>query len=93
VVGGAFPWADLGTWDGLAGFLDAETDGNVRVTAATDREGTVLTRDTTDCVLATDGRLSTAGVEGLIVASYGEHTLVVDREHADRIDELRKRQG
>lgn len=81
VVPGAFEWDDLGTWDALGRVFDDGPDGNVM-------HGDTFAVDTNDCVLATDGQLSAIGVEGLVIASYGGHTLVVPRDRSQRVREV-----
>jgi mannose-1-phosphate guanylyltransferase len=81
VVAAEFEWDDLGSWDAVGRVLDADTDGNVTL-------GDAITVDATDCVLASDGHVAAVGVEGLVVASYGDRTLVVPRSDAQRVREV-----
>jgi mannose-1-phosphate guanylyltransferase len=81
VVPASFQWDDLGSWDAVGRVLDADSDGNASL-------GETLTIDTSDCVLATDGHIAAIGVEELVVASYGDRTLVVPREQAQRVREV-----
>jgi mannose-1-phosphate guanylyltransferase len=81
VVAADFEWDDLGSWDAVGRVLDADTDGNVTL-------GDAISIDTTDCVLASDGHVAAVGVEGLVVASYGDRTLVVPRSDAQRVREV-----
>ena len=73
-----FDWDDLGTWDAVGRVLDTDTDGNASL-------GETLAIDATDNVLATDGHVAVVGVEGLVVASYGDRTLVLPREESQRV--------
>jgi mannose-1-phosphate guanylyltransferase len=88
VVAGFFEWADLGSWDGVGRVLEGDEDGNVSLPTTTDVTGEVQTLDTRNCVLATDRRLSTVGLEDLIVASFDGHTVVVPRGDSERIREV-----
>jgi len=81
VVPGSFEWDDLGSWDALARVLEAGPGGNATV-------GETLAVDSENCVLATDSRVSAVGVEGLVVASFDGHTLVVPREESQRVREI-----
>jgi mannose-1-phosphate guanylyltransferase len=81
VVPASFEWDDLGTWDALARVLEKDAQGNARM-------GDTLALDTADCVLATDGELSTVGLEGVVVASFGDRTLVIDRSESQRVREV-----
>jgi len=83
VVPADFGWDDLGTWDALGRVLDADAAGNVRL-------GDTLAVDASDCVLASDGEthVSAVGVEDLVVASYGDRTLVVPRARSQRVREV-----
>lgn len=88
VVPGSFEWTDLGTWDGVARALGAEDSDTVTLTTTTESTGSVRAIDTTNCVLATDDRLSVVGAEDLVVASFGGHTVVVPRGQSDRVRDL-----
>jgi mannose-1-phosphate guanylyltransferase len=84
VVPASFEWDDLGTWDALARVMDSDENGNVRI-------GDTLALDTEDCVLATDGELSTIGLENVVVASVGDRTLVMDRAESERVRDVFER--
>jgi len=81
VVPADFAWDDLGSWDAVGRVRDADAAGNVIL-------GDGLAIDTSDCVLASDGHVSAVGVEGLVIASYGNRTLVVPREECQRVREV-----
>jgi len=81
VVPAAFEWDDLGSWDAVGRVLPSDADGNAVL-------GEGLAIDATDCVLASDGHVSVVGVDGLVVASYGDRTLVVPREGSQRVREV-----
>jgi mannose-1-phosphate guanylyltransferase len=76
-----FDWDDLGSWDALQRVRERDADGNVVL-------GDALTVDAADNVVATDGHASVVGVEGLVVASYGDRTLVVPKDDAQRVREV-----
>lgn len=90
VVSAQFDWADIGTWDGLGEYLGGDSGGNISLTDLTDSAGRIQTIDASNCVLATDGRLSVLGVEDLVVASFDGHTVVVPRDDAERVREIRE---
>jgi len=81
VVPPAFEWDDLGSWDALGRMLDTDADGNAHM-------GDTLAIDTTDSVLATDSHLSTVGVDGLVVASFDDRTLIIRREQSQRVRDV-----
>lgn len=76
VVPAEFEWDDLGTWDAVWRVLEQDGDGTVTL-------GQVETQDTSDSVVATDGRVVTAGIEGLVVASFDGRTVVMTRDRAE----------
>lgn len=81
VVPADFEWDDLGAWDALARVLEADADGNAVI-------GDALALDATDNLVATDGHVSLVGVEDLVVASFGDRTLVVPKAEAQRVREV-----
>jgi mannose-1-phosphate guanylyltransferase len=81
VVPADFAWDDVGSWDAFERVLDADGDDNAVL-------GEALTLDAADNVIATDGHASVVGVEGLVVASYGDRTLVVPKEEAQRVRDV-----
>jgi len=81
LVPATFEWDDLGAWDAVARVLDTDEGGNATL-------GEALTIDAEDNVLATDGHVSVVGVDDLVVASYGDRTLVVPRGQAQRVREV-----
>jgi len=78
VVPAEFEWDDLGSWDAVGRVLEGDDESNVVL-------GEGLAVDAADCVLASDGHVAAVGVEGLVVASYGDRTLVVPREESQRV--------
>jgi mannose-1-phosphate guanylyltransferase len=78
VVPAGFEWDDLGAWDAVERVREADDDGNVAL-------GDALAVDAEDNVLATDGHVSVVGVDDLVVASYGDRTLVVPKREAQRV--------
>ncbi|MFC7141465.1 mannose-1-phosphate guanylyltransferase [Halosimplex aquaticum] len=81
LVPATFEWDDLGAWDAIERVLDADEDGNVVL-------GDALTVDAENTVVATDGHVSVVGVDDLVVASYGDRTLVVPKRQAQRVREV-----
>ncbi|MBO4247841.1 mannose-1-phosphate guanylyltransferase [Halomicrobium sp. IBSBa] len=81
VVPANFAWDDLGAWDALARHLPTEDDGNAVL-------GDAVTVDAADNVVATDGHVSLVGVSDLVVASYGDRTLVVPADESQRVREV-----
>jgi len=81
VVPADFEWDDLGTWDGVARHLARDEAGNAI-------EGAALTIDAADNVVATDGHVSLVGVDDLVVASYGDRTLVCPVDEAERVRDV-----
>src|SRR5476649_76907 len=51
VIAGDFRWSDIGSWDALFDITPRDAQGNVV-------QGPVVTIDTTDCVVHSDGRLT-----------------------------------
>jgi len=70
----------MGAWDALERLIDSDENDNAVL-------GT-LTVDATANVVATDGHVSLVGVEDLIVASFGDRTLVVPKADAQRVREV-----
>ena len=81
LVPATFEWDDLGAWDAVSRVVDADEDGNAVL-------GDALTVDTENTVVATDGHASVVGVDDLVVASYGDRTLVVPKNQAQRVREV-----
>jgi mannose-1-phosphate guanylyltransferase len=81
VVPADFEWDDMGAWDALERLIDSDENDNAVL-------GDALTVDATANVVATDGHVSLVGVEDLIVASFGDRTLVVPKADAQRVREV-----
>jgi mannose-1-phosphate guanylyltransferase len=81
LVPAGFEWDDVGSWDALDRLLEGDDDGNTVL-------GEALTLDTSGTLVATDGHVSTIGVDNLIVASYGDRTLVVPKRQSQRVREV-----
>ncbi|AQL42900.1 mannose-1-phosphate guanyltransferase [Halorientalis sp. IM1011] len=81
VVPASFDWDDLGSWDAVERLLEADEDGNVVL-------GDGLLEDADDNVVATDGHVSLVGVSDLVVASYGDRTLVIPKDRAQEVREV-----
>ncbi|WP_299269063.1 mannose-1-phosphate guanylyltransferase [Halorientalis sp.] len=87
VVPASFEWDDLGSWDAVERLFEADDSGNVVL-------GDGLLTDAAENVVATDGHVSLVGVSELVVASYGDRTLVIPKARAqevrDVVDQLRE---
>jgi mannose-1-phosphate guanylyltransferase len=80
VVPAGFDWDDMGAWDALARQRTTDADGNAVL-------GDAVTIDASDNVVATDGHVSLVGVSDLVVASFGDRTLVVPAADSQRVRE------
>ena len=75
-------WNDIGAWDALAALGLADAQGNTR-------RGDVLSIDTHDSVLLSEGRLlATIGVSDLIVVATPDAVLVADKSQAQEVKTL-----
>jgi mannose-1-phosphate guanylyltransferase len=81
VVRATFGWDDLGVWSALLRALAADPRGNVVVGDAR------LVESGGNVVWAEDGRITTFGVDGLVVVRSGGETLVTS---VDRAPELKR---
>jgi mannose-1-phosphate guanylyltransferase len=81
VVAADFAWDDVGTWDALERVLESDEDGNVAV-------GDALLADAEDTVVATDGHVAAVGVSDLVIASFGDRTLVVPKSRAQKVRDV-----
>lgn len=81
LVPAGFEWDDLGAWDAVARVCDTDAEGNAVL-------GEALLVDTENTLVATDGHASVVGVSDLVVASYGDRTLVVPKDRAQRVREV-----
>lgn len=82
VVTGDFRWSDVGSWDALFDIAPRDEDGNVL-------QGPVVTMDTRNCVVHSDGRLTAAvGVEDMVVVSTSDAVMVVPRARSQDVREL-----
>jgi mannose-1-phosphate guanylyltransferase len=77
-VPASYEWDDLGSWDAFDRLLDADSEGNVVL-------GDALTIDASGNVLASDGHVAAVGVDDLVIASFDDRTLVVPKEHSQRV--------
>jgi mannose-1-phosphate guanylyltransferase len=81
VVPASFEWDDLGSWDAVERLFEADEAGNVVL-------GDALLSDAADNVVATDGHVSAVGVSDLVIASYGDRTLVIPKDRAQEVREV-----
>jgi mannose-1-phosphate guanylyltransferase / mannose-6-phosphate isomerase len=82
VVAGDFRWSDIGSWDALFDITPRDAAGNVV-------QGPVVTMDTKDCVVHSDGRLTAVvGVKDLVVVSTSDAVMVIPRARSQEVREL-----
>jgi len=82
VVAGDFRWSDIGSWDALFEITPRDVEGNVV-------QGEVVTMDARNCIVHSDGRLTTMiGVEDMVVVSTSDAVMVVPRARAQEVKEL-----
>jgi len=82
VVEGHFRWSDIGSWDAIFDVSKRDAAGNAV-------HGPVVTTDTANCVIHSDGRLTAVvGVKDLVVVSTSDAVLVMPRERAQQVREL-----
>jgi mannose-1-phosphate guanylyltransferase / mannose-6-phosphate isomerase len=82
VVTGDFRWSDIGSWDALFEIAPRDAQGNVV-------QGPVVTMDAADCIIHSDGRLTTViGVKDLVVVSTSDAVMVVPRARSQEVREL-----
>jgi mannose-1-phosphate guanylyltransferase/mannose-6-phosphate isomerase len=82
VVEGNFRWSDIGSWDALFDITPADKQGNVL-------QGPVVAMDTSDCVVHSDGRLTTLiGIKDMVVVSTSDAVMVVPRARSQEVREL-----
>ena len=82
VVAGDFRWSDIGSWDALFDITARDAAGNVV-------QGPVVTVDTTNSVIHSDGKLTAViGVKDLVVVSTSDAVMVVPRARAQEVREL-----
>ncbi len=82
VIAGDFRWSDIGSWDALFEIAPRDAQGNVI-------QGPVVTLDAADCIIHSDGRLTTViGVKDLVVVSTSDAVMVVPRARSQEVREL-----
>ncbi|MBI3705890.1 MAG: mannose-1-phosphate guanylyltransferase/mannose-6-phosphate isomerase [Rhizobiales bacterium] len=82
VVEGSFRWSDIGSWDALFDITPRDADGNVV-------QGPVVAIDAKDCVIHSDGRLTTAiGIKDMVVVSTSDAVMVVPRARSQEVKQL-----
>lgn len=87
-------WNDIGSWSQVATLYEADADGNVvfgleRATASAPSGACLQTATRDTLIYSTTGRrISTAGVEGLVIVDTPDGLLVCSKEHAQRVKEL-----
>lgn len=79
---GNFRWSDIGSWDALFDITSRDPAGNVL-------QGSVVTMDTTGCVVHSNDRLTAVvGVKDLVVVSTADAVMVIPRARAQDVREL-----
>lgn len=81
LVPAEFEWDDVGSWDALDRLVEDDESGNVVL-------GDALTLDASDNLIAGDNHVSAVGVEDLVIASYGDRTLVLPKHQSQRVREV-----
>ncbi|WP_264050608.1 mannose-1-phosphate guanylyltransferase/mannose-6-phosphate isomerase [Methylobacterium flocculans] len=72
-------WSDIGTWEAIWELGETDDSGNVR-------QGDVEVFDSSDCLVSTDGPLtSLLGVKDLIVVAHRDAILVADRRRSAEV--------
>lgn len=75
-------WSDLGCWNSVAKAGIADAENNVI-------QGQVITKDTENCYLSSDGRMIAAlGLKNQIVVSTADAVLVADKAYAQEVKHL-----
>ncbi len=81
-VRGTFDWDDVGSWLALERHTQPDTAGNVA-------HGTLVARDSANCVVDSDaGIVAALGVKNLVIVRAGDAVLVADRRHLGRMKQL-----
>jgi len=81
VVPVSMGWSDIGSWDALYE-LGADDDGHAH-------QGDVVAIDTQGCLIRSDGlRITTVGVENLIVVASGHDVLILPRGRSQEVKRL-----
>jgi mannose-1-phosphate guanylyltransferase / mannose-6-phosphate isomerase len=82
VVTGDFRWSDIGSWEALFDIMPRDAEGNVT-------QGPTVTMDAHDCVVHSEGRLTTVvGINDLVVVSTSDAVMVVPRARAQDVKKL-----
>jgi mannose-1-phosphate guanylyltransferase / mannose-6-phosphate isomerase len=82
VVEGRFRWSDIGSWDAIFEISDRDAAGNAV-------RGPVVAMDCENCVVHSDGRLTTViGAKDLVVVTTADAVLVLPRQEAERVKDL-----
>jgi len=82
VVAGNFRWSDIGSWDALFEITPKDSAGNVV-------QGPAIASDAKNCLIHSDGRLTTVvGVEDLVVVSTSDAVMVVPRARSQEVKQL-----
>jgi len=82
VIPSSFGWNDVGSWEALSDYNDADEEGNVK-------SGRVLAIDTTRSIIQSHGpAISIIGLDSLVVVSTDDAILVCPRDAVQRVKEI-----
>ena len=79
VIPGEFGWNDVGSWDVLDVFHEADIDGNIQV-------GDSVLIDTYDSVIYSSGKLiATVGLNNIVIVETADAILVCDKKRSQDV--------
>jgi mannose-1-phosphate guanylyltransferase len=82
VIPSNFGWNDVGNWEALSDYNEADEEGNVK-------SGRVLAIDTTSSIIQSHGpAISIIGLDSLVVVSTDDAILVCPRDAVQRVKEI-----
>jgi mannose-1-phosphate guanylyltransferase len=82
VIPSNFGWNDVGSWEALSDYNQADEEGNVK-------SGRVLSIDTTNSIIQSHGpAISVIGLESLVIVSTDDAILVCPRDAVQRVKEI-----
>ncbi|KAA0947509.1 mannose-1-phosphate guanylyltransferase/mannose-6-phosphate isomerase [Pseudomonas sp. ANT_H14] len=75
-------WSDVGSWEALWAISEKDTQGNVN-------HGDVVSIDTKNCFIHSDGRLlATLGVDNLVIVETKDAVLIVSKDQAQNVKDI-----
>ena len=82
IIPGKFGWSDIGSWDEVYKMSSKDDNGNT-VT------GKFIHKDTTNCLVYTEGRLiATVGVEDLVIVDTSDALLICKRGRSQDVKDI-----